>query len=495
MKITTIPKTIRKPKIGAYVRVSSLSETQEDSFEFQSKYWNSRFKNDESIEYVGLFTDDGISGKSMRNRRGLNALLDKVRRREIDQVYTKSVSRFARNYTETLEVIRELRDMGVPIIFEKENINTLDPKCGLMLTVFSSLAEQELISMSLNQKWAKRKKFANGGVEYGHLYGYDLIDGKLHINETEARGVRRIFELYLSGVGMTKIAQILDNEGYKTKKGLGVWSYVSVRNILTNEKYIGDSLLQKSIYNLKSRIVNRGELPQYYVEGTHEAIIDKADFKRVAELVKLHREQSMAERSTECIRERYSGKIRCGKCGAGYKRKIYAKGKTYEDIKWICRIKNDKTAAVCNNHEIKDLVFRVLLVQAFNECLDNITENGELAIEERNLQELLETEREFRGLYAKGYIIMGRYLEEQSKLLVKIKAQEEKLQTVRLEAANIKKLRKSDVYNDEMSDFLITATIEDWKVTFEFANGYKTTKQYTNGRAGNVNGKLNKYKT
>lgn len=496
MKITTIPKIIRKPKVGAYVRVSSLSESQEDSFEFQSKYWNGKFVNDDSIEYVGLYTDEGISGKSMRNRRGLNALLDKVRRKEIDRVYTKSISRFARNYTETLEVIRELRDIGVPIIFEKENINTLDPKCGLMLTVFSSLAEQELISMSKNQKWAKRNKFAKGGVEYGRLYGYDLIDGKLNVNETEAKGVRRIFELYLGGVGMTKIAQILDNEGYKTKMGLGAWSYVSVRGILTNEKYIGDSLLQKSIYNLKSRKVNTGELPQYYVEGTHEAIIAKSDFQKVNERIKHQRELSSINRTAECVKERYSGKIKCGKCGASYKRKIYAKGKSYEDVKWICRIKNDKTAAVCNNHEIKDEVFRALLIRAYNECLDNITDSGDVAVEERKLQEFLETEREFKQLYAKGYVTMGRYLEEQAKLLVQIKEQEEKLKAVRLKTEDINKLRKSDVYTEEMSDFLISATIgEDWTVTFEFANGYKTIKTYTNGRAGNVNGKLCKYKT
>ncbi len=219
MKVTEIPKRERgKPKVCAYVRVSSNSEEQEDSFLFQSRYWERKFINDSTVEYVGLFSDNGVSGKSMKNRKGLNKMLELTKSGGADRIYTKSVSRFARNYAEAITIIRELRDMGVPIIFEKENINTLDPKCELILSVMASLAEEELRSMSENQKWAVRKRFAEGKPDCSRTYGYKVVNNHLVIDKTEAIGVRRIYELYLQGYGATKIAQILDNEGIKTVK-------------------------------------------------------------------------------------------------------------------------------------------------------------------------------------------------------------------------------------------------------------------------------------
>ena len=152
MNIQEIPTTRKeKPRVCAYVRVSTDSEAQEDSFAFQSNYWQKRFASDESVEYVGLFSDEGIGGAFMKKRDGLKSMFQKVRNGEIDRIYTKSVSRFARNKVELMEVVREFRDLGVEIIFESENIHTLDPKCGLILTVMASLAEEELLSMSQNQ--------------------------------------------------------------------------------------------------------------------------------------------------------------------------------------------------------------------------------------------------------------------------------------------------------------------------------------------------------
>lgn len=279
MEITKIPmKEKEKPKIGVYVRVSTKKEEQEYSFALQSEYWNKRFGNDENVEYVGLFTDEGISGKMMRNRKGLNKLLELAKSGGIDQIHTKSISRFARNYTELLTVARELRDMGIPLIFEKENINTLDPKCGLILTVMSSLAEQELISMSKNQQWAARKRFANGSIELTRIYGYTFNRGEFTIIPEEAGVVKEIFELYLQGNGVERIAQILTKRGYKTVHGSTAWSRKTVLGMLKNEKYTGNSLLQKSINNLKVKKMNRGELPQYYIENSHEAIISQEVF-------------------------------------------------------------------------------------------------------------------------------------------------------------------------------------------------------------------------
>lgn len=496
MEITVIPKKERaKPRIGAYARVSSSSDAQEDSLAFQAEYWNKRFENDSSIEYVGLFSDDGISGKMMRNRKELNRLLEKVRCGEIDKIYTKSLSRFARNHMETLSVVRELRDLGVEIIFEKENIHTLDPKCSLVLSVFASLAEQELISMSKNQQWAVRKRFAKGDVYFVSTYGYKLINGVLEINPDEAKVVRRIFELYIKGYGATKIAQILDKENCPTKRGAVAWTARTVKGILFNESYLGDTLVQKSVYNCKSYKRNRGELPQYYIEETHEAIIDKDTFERIQEI----NEQRTKRYNPACNggqKTALSGKIKCGNCGSIFKRKTCDKGKSYACYKWRCQIKDTKTKEACDIPDVKEDVFIELLIQSYNECLEqNLSFKDEIC-QMQLLQNMLETESELKKLHVKGYISDEQYRNQSATLLEQIKLQEQMIQREKFRNTDIKKYVPSAVYIDDMAEFLSKAVVnKDWTITFIFENGYETTKSYTNGRAGNVNGKLCKSKS
>ncbi|MCM1439792.1 MAG: recombinase family protein [Roseburia sp.] len=490
MKVTEIPKRERgKSKVCAYVRVSRNSEEQEESFLFQSRYWERKFISDGTVEYVGLFSDNGVSGKSMRNRKGLNKMLEFARNGGVDRIYTKSVSRFARNYAEAITIIRELRDISIPIIFEKENINTLDPKCELILSVMASLAEEELRSMSENQKWAVRKRFAEGKPDCSRTYGYRVVNNHLEIDQTEAIGVRRIYELYLQGFGATKIAQILDNEGIKTLKG-GAWSSMSVRGILFNEVYIGDHLLQKNVYNMKSRHKNDGELPQYYVQDTHKPIIDRQTFERVQEI---HIQRKL-KYDCKCTGDKHplAGKIRCGYCGASYKKQLYAKGKTYECVRWICYTKNTKGKSTCANSEIKHDVFIKLLLEAYNECCDAEKTCGSLANVERELERLLETEMEIKRLHAKGYLSAQLYQQQKDGLLKEIRIKEDELKTLKLNSVNKLKLRKSAVYEDYVADFLMQAVVENYTVKFIFENGYETIKVYTNGRSGNVNGKLRK---
>lgn len=496
MKITKMPMGEKvKPKVGAYVRVSTKKEKQEYSLAFQSEYWRNRFENDSEVEFIGLFTDEGISGKSMRNRKGLNKLLDKARNGEIDRIYTKSVSRFARNYAETLSVVQELRDVGVPLIFEKENINTLDPKCGLILTVMSSLAEQELISMSKNQQWAARKRFANGSIELGRIYGYSYKKGKLTVIPEEAAVVKEIYAYYLQGYGIEKIAKLLNAKGYKNVHGNTEWNRKTALYILKNEKYTGNCLLQKSVYDLNVRRKNRGEAPQYYIENSHEAIISMEDYQAVQKI--------MQERVAKFhpsgiydgkIRYPLSGKIKCGICGATYKRKITAKGKTYECLKWCCITKESKGKSKCASHDIKNDVIERLITEAYNESLDkNYTYSG-AETEYEKLKELLATEQELKALHAKGYVSDDKYREQTEKILFEIKSREATIKTLQTRKIGEKKFEKSAVFTNVIADFLIQATIKDWMVTFEFANGIKIMKSYTNGRAGNVNGKLCKHK-
>lgn len=494
MQVTKITKTIcDKPRVCAYARVSTNHDAQEDSLEVQIAYWDKKFKDNPDVEFVGLFTDDGISGKEMRKRKGLMAVLQLVREGKVDKVYTKSISRFARNYIEITEIIREFREIGVPIIFEKENINTLDPASSMILSVMSSLAEEELKSISKNQTWAIRKRFAKGNIELVRITGYNYKGKQLTVNEEEKKVIRRIFDLYLSGCGMVKICNILDAEGYKPMYA-DHWVKSSVRRILLNEKYTGNCLLQKTVGDLHRRWRNTGEAPQYYVEGTHEAIVTMEEWEEVQ---RQFRERAEHFRPGAGSRNVYplSGKILCGQCGTKYVRKTCAKGTTYECIKWKCRKKDQEGIGVCQSTDIKNDVLEKLLVEAYNECLDARLVHMGVAEEENKLNALLATEKELRELHIKGYLPDRKYREETEKLLLQIMEEEQIIQQLKARNTDTTKYKKSDVFTKDMADFLIAVVVDEWKITFEFGNGYKVTKTYTNGRAGNVNGKLRKQKT
>ena len=494
MNIQELPLKRRgKPRVCAYVRVSTDSDAQEDSFVFQSNYWKNRFNHDASVEYIGLYSDEGIGGAFMKKREGLKKMFQQVRNGEIDRIYTKSVSRFARNKVELMEIVREFRDLGVEIIFESENIHTLDPKCGLILTVMASLAEEELISMSQNQKWATRKRFANGSVELARILGYDMVDGKLVINSKEAVIVRRIFELYLQGDSFISICNRLEAEGYQTMNG-GKWSKSTIMGMLQNEKYCGDSIMQKTYSTLKVQKRNKGELPKYYVRDDHEPIISREDFERVQEM-RIARSNKYRPMGASISLYPLSGKLICGECGTSFKRKTSAHGTSYECIKWTCRKKDIYNKAACSSHDIKDEIVTKLLIEAYNESIDANEEVSGIVEQEQILQGLLNTERDLRQLRIKGYIAESKYREETDKILSRIKEQETLIKNMRARDMVKSKYVKADSLTEQMVEFLVKATLKDWTITFEFKNGYKITKEYTNGRAGNVNGKLCKHKT
>lgn len=289
------------------------------------------------------------------------------------------------------------------------------------------------------------------------------------------------------------MARLMDESGYKPMNGGERWGKSTIIDILRNEKYIGDSILQKNIYNLKTKKPNRGELPQYYVEGKHEAIISKEDFMEVQKRMK-ETSKKFHHRTTH-PKYPLSGKIRCGNCGTTFSRKIYAKGKTYECIRWSCRLKDQKNKAACGSNDIKDEVITKLLIEAYNESLDKAYINRTSIYTKEQLQKLLEAERELKALYAKGYISKNRYRMETGILIENIKDIEDKLKVTQKDNTETKKYIKSAEFTRDMADFLIKATVQDWTVKFEFANGYVVTKKYSNGRAGNVNGKLCKHKT
>lgn len=297
-RVTTIPATIsrftaatinekKKRRTAAYARVSTDSEEQLTSYTAQVDYYTNYIRGRDDWEFVGVYTDEGITGTNTKHREGFKRMVADALVGKIDLIVTKSVSRFARNTVDSLTTVRQLKKKGVEIYFEKENIWTLDSKGELLITIISSLAQEESRSISDNCTWGQRKRFADGKVTvpFNRFLGYDRgPDGNLVVNPEEAVTIRRIYSMFLQGMSPYGIATKLTADGIKSPGGKEKWNAGAVHSILTNEKYKGDALLQKSYtvdFLTKKKKINEGEIPQYYVEGNHEAIISPEVFEQV----------------------------------------------------------------------------------------------------------------------------------------------------------------------------------------------------------------------
>ena len=286
-----------KLRVAAYARVSTEKEEQEHSLEAQTDYFENYIKENPRWEFVGLYVDDGISGLSYHNREGFTRMVADAVDGKIDLIITKSLSRFARNTVDALMTIRKLKAEGVGVFFQKEDIDTLDSKGEFMLTLMSSFAEEESRSISDNVTWGKRKQFADGfyTVPFAHFLGYDrgTEKGEFVINEAEARVVRFIYMLTFEYYAPSHIAQLLTDMHIPSPGSKDTWYCKTIISILKNEKYKGDARLQKKFtvdFRTKKRKINEGELPQYYVENSHPAIIDakawdmvQGELRRIAE--------------------------------------------------------------------------------------------------------------------------------------------------------------------------------------------------------------------
>ncbi|EFL94027.1 recombinase family protein [Mobiluncus curtisii] len=388
--ITTIPATrklysgasLNAPaikRVAGYARVSTDHEDQVTSYAAQVDYYTRYITEHAGWKLAGIYTDEGITGTSTKRRVGFQTMIADALAGKIDLIITKSVSRFARNTVDSLTTVRQLKDAGVEVYFEKENIWTFDAKGELLITIMSSLAQEEARSISENVTWGHRKRFADGKVTvpFSRFLGYDRgEDGNLVINEEQAKLVRYIYTLYLDGGSLTGIAKQLQAEGHKTASGNPNWSARQVRSILTNEKYKGDALLQKSYiadFLTKKLVKNEGEVPQYYVTGNHEPIIAPAvwDFVQ-AELTA----PATGRRSTSRQRT-FSGKIRCGQCGAWYGSKTWHAGSKYEKRIWRC---NHKYAGriPCATPHVSDEQITTAFLDAVHHLLANRDQVDEL---------------------------------------------------------------------------------------------------------------------
>ena len=330
-----------KRRVAGYARVSTDSDEQYTSYEAQVDYYTQYIQAHPDWQFVGVYADEGISGLNTKNREGFNRMVADALNGKIDLIVTKSVSRFARNTVDSLTIIRKLKDAGCECFFEKENIYTFDGKGELLLTIMSSLAQEESRSISENVTWGQRKRFADGKVSlpYGHFLGYGKGENGLpEIVPEEAEIVRDIYRMFMGGLSTNAIAKRLTGRAVPTPAGKDTWRRQTVESILRNEKYKGSALLQKRFtvdFLQKKMKVNEGEVPQYYVEHSHPAIILPEEWEKVQ--LELARRR-VSDRRTVC-NSPFAGKLICGNCGETYGSKVWHSTSKYRRTIWQCNAK------------------------------------------------------------------------------------------------------------------------------------------------------------
>lgn len=376
------PNGLEKKRVAGYARVSTDNEEQLTSYEAQVDYYTNHIRSNPDWEFIEVYTDEGISATSTKKRDGFNRMISDALEGKIDLIITKSVSRFARNTVDSLTTVRQLKEKGIEIFFEKENIWTLDSKGELLITIMSSLAQEESRSISENVTWGQRKRMADGKVSlpYARFLGYDKGENGLpQINEEEAAIVQVIYMKFLEGGTPHSIAKHLTAEGVRSPGGKDVWTSGTIRSILGNEKYKGDALLQKKYtvdFLTKKQKVNEGEVPQYYVENSHPAIISPEVFEMV---------QAELKRRT-AVPNRHSGtgmfasRIICGQCGGFYGAKVWHSTSKYRRTIYQCNNKF-KGEEKCGTPHLDEETIKCLFVSAVNKLLadkDEILANFDL---------------------------------------------------------------------------------------------------------------------
>ena len=532
MEVTMIPATKKvntenvdkyhQIRVAAYCRVSTEQEEQQNSYQVQIDYYTQLINQNKEWELAGIFADEGISGTQTKRRTEFNKMIRLCKKRKIDLVLCKSISRFARNTVDTLEYVRQLKDLGIGVVFEKENINTLTMTSEFMIALYGSFAQAESESISKNVSWGVEKAFRDGRVRYNlnSLYGYRKgEDGKPEIIPEEAEVVRLIYKLYLDGLTLRQISKHL-NALNIPKREFAEWSINGIHSILSNEKYVGDALLQKT-YTVDcithKTVKNNGERTKYLVTDAHDAIIDRDTYNLVQQ--ELARRTSMRKKSekTVSLQGRYSGKYAlseimvCAECGSAYKRQIWnIHGKKCPV--WRCISRLDNGNRYCKNspslHE--DKLHRAILsaINEYYDCKEDIKEllktNIEQAIAgvsiketkeiQQRLHEIDEARNDYINLIASG-VMDEEAMDEQFQ---KLYAEEQDLNT------RLRYLEESNNINDdqktrisqalqlidnsscelaEYKDMLIRKLIECVKVnskteiTIIFKGGYEVTAE------------------
>lgn len=374
----TVNKEIKpKLKVAAYCRVSTDSDEQATSCEAQMEHYTNYIKKNDEWEFAGIFADDGISGTNTKKREEFNRMIEECMAGNIDMIITKSISRFARNTLDCLKYIRQLKEKNIPVFFEKENINTMDSKGEVLLTIMASLAQQESESLSKNVKLGLQFRYQNGEVQVNHnrFMGYTKDEnGHLIIDSAQAEIVKRIYREYLQGASLKQIGVGLEVDGILTAAGNAKWRPETIKKILQNEKYIGDALLQKT-YTVdvltKKRVKNNGIVPQYYVENDHEAIIPRDLYMQVQEeMLRRANLHSGKQRKKRVYSSKYalSSIVYCPKCGDIYRR-IAWNNRGKHSIVWRCCTRVEHGPEKCDAPTIQESELQAAVIQAINQTL------------------------------------------------------------------------------------------------------------------------------
>lgn len=368
---------VSKKRVCAYCRVSTDSDEQMESYNAQVSEYKKKIIENPEWDYVDIYADAGLSGTNVKNRLAFNRMIKDCQNGMVDLVITKSISRFARNTVDCLKHVRELKNIGVEVFFEKENIYSFDSKMELVLTMLSSIAQEESRNISENTKWGLKKRFKDGVTicNTERFLGYDKDEnGNLIINEEQAKIVRRIFREYVDGKGYSSIAKGLNIDGIKTAAGKTKWWDSAIRGILENEKYYGELLLQKTVtldYLTKKRVDNNNIEPMYKIENNHEAIITKEMFDLVQQERKRRFEITRGkneDRRKYTNKYGFSGKLYCEKCGKTLKRRHWNSGTNSQKIVWQCHtIVNGKR--VCYEKSVDDIVLKNAFIQLYNDMV------------------------------------------------------------------------------------------------------------------------------
>jgi site-specific DNA recombinase len=347
--------TFAQKNTAAYCRVSTDNEEQLTSYENQLEYYKEKILRNPEWQYAGIFADEGISGTQTNKRIEFNNMIKKCEQGKIDIVLTKSISRFARNTVDCLKYVRLLKSLGIAIIFEKENINTMSAESETLISLLASLAQAESESISGNVKWGKRKGYAQGKatISFNHLLGYEKDkDNNPVIVAAEAEIVKHVFERYLAGGSLLSIKASIEEKGYLTKRGSKNWSTYVIRHMLENEKYVGDVIMQKTYTTdciSKKVKQNNGELPKYWIKNNHPAIIDRVTWNRVQkEKARRNGKRKVADK-TKTELSKYSSKyalselLICGECGSHYRRVTWSRNGVKTRLwRCICRLEHGK---------------------------------------------------------------------------------------------------------------------------------------------------------
>lgn len=508
-----------KKRVCAYCRVSTDSTKQHTSYVAQVEYYEKYITKREDWEFAGIFADEAKSGTKLKSRDEFLRMMKACESGQIDVIITKSITRFARNTIDSIEAIRRLKELGVTVYFEKENINTLSEQSEQMLTILSSLAQGESESISSNTRWAVQKRFRDGTYIPGCVaYGYSKDDaGEIIINPEEAMVVRRIYDDYLNGKGAYTIAKTITSEGVPTVRSAKSWSDDVVNEILQNPIYTGDLVLQKT-YTTEvlpfKRKHNRGEMPMFKVTDNHQALITRKEAELVQDIFEYRRKLMKIDYSGKYLnRYELSSKIICKSCGGTFRRqKIYI-GKPYESVQWSCynHIKDSKE---CNMKPIREDIIREAYLNMWNklvsnqayilvpllESLKNLraseSHQDEIQVLNEKIMEITEQSHILSRVVQKGYMDSALFIEKQNALNVELEETKKKRNSL-LEASGFESEIKGTEslieivkYNPEIMDAydadLFSNTVDkviihhQRAVTFKLINGLELKENYPN---------------